>query len=63
MGEAKEQVENSTSGGDGYDDKRFHVLERARWKQLKDLKYDTGAGLNGVTETIEVHNPSLNVVR
>jgi len=43
-------------------DKTFFVPERARWKNLKDLKHDIGAELNKATEAIEEYNPSLEGV-
>ncbi len=43
-------------------DNTFFVPDRARWKNLKDLKHDIGADLNKATEAIEEHNPPLDGV-
>ena len=40
----------------------FFVPDRARWKNLKDLKHDIGAELNKATEAIEEHNSALDGV-
>lgn len=43
-------------------DKTFFVPDRARWKNLKDLKHDIGDELNKATAAIEERNPSLEGV-
>jgi HsdM N-terminal domain. len=55
------QAEDLATDEDEYD-KTFFVPERARWRNIKDLKHDIGAGLNKATEVIEEHNSSLEGV-
>jgi type I restriction enzyme M protein len=43
-------------------DKTFFVPERARWRNLKNLKHDIGDELNKATALIEERNPSLEGV-
>ena len=60
-GKTQAQAENLATDEDEYD-KTFFVPERARWRNIKDLKHDIGAGLNKATEVIEEHNSSLEGV-
>ena len=60
-GKTQAQAEDLATDEDEYD-KTFFVPERARWRNIKDLKHDIGAGLNKATEVIEEHNPSLEGV-
>lgn len=61
QGKSQEQAEALAQDADEYAD-TFFVPERARWKNLKDLKHDIGASLNKATEAIEEHNSSLEGV-
>jgi len=60
-GKTQAQAEDLATDEDEYD-KTFFVPERARWRNIKDLKHDIGAELNKATEVIEEHNPSLEGV-
>ena len=60
-GKSHKEAEKLASEEDEYD-KTFFVPERARWKNIKDLKHDIGAELNKATEAIEEHNASLEGV-
>ena len=60
-GKTQAQAENLATDEDEYD-KTFFVPERARWRNIKYLKHDIGAGLNKATEVIEEHNSSLEGV-
>ncbi len=60
-GKTQAQAEDLATDEDEYD-KTFFVPERARWRNIKDLKHDIGAGLNKATEVIEEHNSSLEGV-
>ena len=61
-GKTQAQAEDLATDEDEYD-KTFFVPERARWRNIKDLKHDIGAGLNKATEVIEEHNSSLEGVQ
>ena len=61
IGKSQLDAEALASDEDEYC-KTFFVPDRARWKNLKDLKHDIGADLNKATEAIEEHNPSLEGV-
>lgn len=60
-GKSQSDAEDLANDEDEYD-KTFFVPERARWKNLKDLKHDIGSELNKTTESIEEYNPSLEGV-
>jgi type I restriction enzyme M protein len=60
-GKSQADAERLAQDEDEYD-KTFFVPERARWKNLKDLKHDIGAELNKATDAIESHNQSLEGV-
>ena len=60
-GKSQREAEALASEENEYDN-TFFVPDRARWKNLKDLKHDIGADLNKATEAIEEHNPSLEGV-
>jgi len=60
-GKTQAQAEDLATDEDEYD-KTFFVPERARWRNIKDLNHDIGAGLNKATEVIEEHNSSLEGV-
>jgi type I restriction enzyme M protein len=60
-GKSRADAERLAQDEDEYD-KTFFVPERARWKNLKDLKHDIGAELNKATDAIESHNQSLEGV-
>jgi len=60
-GKSQDQAEQYASEQDEYD-KTFFVPEIARWKNLKDLKYDIGSELNKATEAIEEQNRTLEGV-
>ncbi len=60
-GKSRADAERLAQDEDEYD-KTFFVPERARWKNLKDLKHDIGAELNKTTDAIESHNQSLENV-
>ena len=51
-GKSQQQAEQFASEQDEYD-KTFFVPEIARWKNLKDLKYNVGSELNKAIEAIE----------
>ncbi len=61
MGKSQSDAERLAYDEDEYH-KTFFVPEKARWSNLKDLKYDIGAELNNATAAIEDHNPSLEGV-
>ena len=60
-GRSQREAEALASEENEYDN-TFFVPDRARWKNLKDLKHDIGADLNKATEAIEEHNPPLDGV-
>ncbi|MFM9104449.1 MAG: N-6 DNA methylase, partial [Cyanobium sp.] len=60
-GQTQEQAEALAEDHDEYD-KTFYVPERARWRNLKDLKHDIGAELMKATDAIEELNPMLEGV-
>jgi len=60
-GKSQTDAEDLAADEDEYD-KTFFVPERARWKNLKDLKHDIGSELNKANEAIEEHNSSLEGV-
>ena len=60
-GKSQSEAEARASEENEYDN-TFFVPDRARWKNLKDLKHDIGADLNKATESIEEHNPPLEGV-
>jgi len=60
-GKSQQQAEQFASEQDEYG-KTFFVPEIARWKNLKDLKFDVGSKLNKATEAIEEQNPTLEGV-
>ena len=60
-GKSQREAEALASEENEYDN-TFFVPDRARWKNLKDLKHDIGADLNKATEAIEEHNPPLDGV-
>ena len=61
IGKSQTDAERLAQVEDEYD-KTFFVPERARWKNLKDLKHDIGAELNKATASIEEYNPNLEGV-
>lgn len=61
IGKSRTDAERLAQVEDEYD-KTFFVPERARWKNLKDLKHDIGAELNKATAAIEEYNPNLEGV-
>lgn len=61
IGKSRADAERLAQVEDEYD-KTFFVPERARWKNLKDLKHDIGAELNKATAAIEEFNPNLEGV-
>ena len=60
-GRSQSDAENLSKDEDEYTN-TFFVPDRARWKNLKDLKHDIGAELNKATEAIEEHNSELEGV-
>ena len=60
-GKTQEQAEALAEDEDEYD-KTFFIPERARWKNLRDLKHDIGDAINKATSAIEEIHPSLDGV-
>ena len=60
-GKTQEQAEALAEEEDEYD-KTFFIPDRARWKNLKDLKHDIGDAINKATAAIEEIHPSLDGV-
>ncbi len=60
-GKTQEQAEALAEDKDEYD-KTFYVPERARWRNIKDLKHDIGSELMKATDSIEERNSELDGV-
>ncbi len=60
-GRSQEQADALAEEHDEYNE-TFFVPERARWRNLKDLKHDIGAELMKATDAIEEANESLDGV-